>query len=137
VGVEGWGRQVMVKRKQIIVLDDDATFRDAIKRVLDAHGFNVDVFGTVEGLLGDACLGYASCLVLDIHLNGTSGIDLRRQLARSGLSLPVIFMTGDEDEATRKAALEAGCVAYLLKPFPPSLLIGAIERTLGQSMAAS
>jgi DNA-binding response OmpR family regulator len=65
--------------------------------------------------------------VLDVHLQHMSGIELRRQLTRSGHSLPVIFITAAESEATHKAALEAGCVAYLHKPFPSDLLIEAIE----------
>ena len=112
----------------IIVLDDDASVLGAVERVLKAHGFDAEVFDTVEGFLGGARLGDASCLVLDINLNGTSGIELKRQLTRAGVSLPVIFITGADNEATRKAALEAGCVAYLVKPFPSSALIEAIDK---------
>jgi FixJ family two-component response regulator len=65
--------------------------------------------------------------VLDIHLQHMSGIELRRQLTRSGHSLPVIFITAVESETTHKAALEAGCAAFLYKPFPSDLLIEAIE----------
>jgi DNA-binding response OmpR family regulator len=63
----------------------------------------------------------------DINLNGRCGIELRWQLTRSGVSRPVIFMTGDDKDSTRQAALEAGCVAYLRKPFSLSALIEAIE----------
>src|SRR5215218_7666857 len=127
----------MAERKQIIVLDDNATFLRSVERVLQVHGFDVETFDTVDGFLGGARLGYATCLVLDIHLNGTSGIDLRRRLTLSGLSIPVIFMTGDDNEATRTAALEAGCVGYLRKPFPSSHLIGALEQIVARNMAAS
>ena len=74
-----------------------------------------------------ARLGKAVCLVLDVHLQHMPGIDLRRQLTRSGHSLPVIFITAVESETMHRAALESGCVAYLHKPFPSGLLIGAIE----------
>jgi len=67
---------------------------------------------------------------LDVNLKGRSGIDLSRELTRSGVSLPVIFITGVENEATRKAALEAGCLAYLHKPFPSRHLIEAIEQAV-------
>ena len=107
----------MASRKLIAVLDDDASVLGAVERVLKAHGFDAEVFDTVEGFLGGARLDDASCLVLDVNLKGMSGIDLSRKLTRSGVSLPVIFITGVENEATRKAALEAGCVAYLLSHF--------------------
>ena len=118
----------MASGKRIIVLDDDTSVLGAVKRVLKAHGFDVEVFDTVEGFLGGARLSRASCLVLDINLNGTCGIELKRRLTRSGVTLPVIFITGAANEATRQAALEAGCVAYLEKPFPSRALIDAIEK---------
>ena len=100
----------------------------AVKRVLKAHGFDVEVFDTVQGFLGSARLNDASCLVLDIDLNGTSGIELKRHLTSAGVSVPVIFITGADKEASRQAALEAGCVAYLEKPFPSGALIEAIDK---------
>ena len=118
----------MASGKRIIVLDDDTSVLGAVKRVLKAHGFGVEVFDTVEGFLSGARLGDASCLVLDIDLNGTSGIELKRQLTSAGVSVPVIFITGADKEATRQAALEAGCIAYLEKPFPSGALIEAIEK---------
>jgi FixJ family two-component response regulator len=114
--------------KRIIVLDDDASVLRALQRVLKAHGFNAEVFGTVEAFLDSAPLSDASCLVLDIDLNGTSGIELKRQLADAGVSVPVIFITGADDEAKRKAALDAGGVACLKKPFPSGALIEAIQK---------
>jgi FixJ family two-component response regulator len=118
----------MTCEKRIIVLDDDASVLRAVERVLKAHGFNADVFDTVEGFLGSARLSDASCLVLDIDLNGTSGIELKRQLASAGVSVPVIFITGADDGAKRKAALEAGGVACLQKPFRSDALIKEIKK---------
>jgi FixJ family two-component response regulator len=113
--------------KRIIVLDDDVSVLRSVERVLKAHGFNAEVFDTVERFRDSARLGDASCLVLDIDLNGTSGIELNRQLASEGVSVPVIFITGADDEAKRKAALESGG-AYLEKPFPSDALIEAIKK---------
>ena len=117
----------MGTRKLVIVVDDDPSILRAMQRVLQVHGFDTEVFNSVDGFLEGAHLGEATCLVLDIHLQHKSGIELRRQLTRSGHSLPVIFITAVESEATRKAALDAGCIAYLQKPFPSSLLIEAVE----------
>ena len=123
----------MNTRKLVLVVDDDPSVLGAVERLLRVHGFDAEVFNTVENFLDRARLCDATCLVLDIHLNGMSGIELKRQLTRSGIELPVIFITAKDSEATRKAAMEAGCVAYLPKPFPTKLLIGAIEAALGQT----
>ena len=64
---------------------------------------------------------------VDIDLNGTCGIDLRRQVARSGYPTPVIFMTGSIRESTEKAALEAGCAAFMRKPFASADLFKAVD----------
>jgi FixJ family two-component response regulator len=118
----------MTNRKLIVVLDDDAGVLRAVERVLKAHGFHAEVFNTVESFLEGARLTDASCLVLDINLNGACGIELKRQLTRSGVTLPVIFMTGADNQATRQAAMEVGCAAYLRKPFPSSALIDVINQ---------
>jgi FixJ family two-component response regulator len=99
----------------------------ALERVLNVHGFDTEVFGTVESFLDGAHLDDASCLVLDINLNGHCGIELRKQLAGGGVSVPVIFITAVDNKAAKEAALQAGCVACLQKPFPSQDLIDAIE----------
>ena len=71
--------------------------------------------------------GQAFCIILDINLNDVSGIDLREQLAAAGILLPVIYITGNDNHATRMAALQSGCIAYLVKPFPAKSLIEPLE----------
>jgi FixJ family two-component response regulator len=114
----------------ILVLDDDASMLGSIKRLLEFNGFDVEAFETVESFLDGANLSRATCLVLDIHLNGMSGIELKRKLMLDGISLPVIFITGNASEATGKAVSDAGCVAFLSKPFPAQSLIDAIQNAL-------
>jgi FixJ family two-component response regulator len=114
----------------IIVVDDDPSILRALQRVLQIHGFATEVFSSVEGFLEGARLAEASCLVLDVHVQYKSGIDLKRQLTRSGHSIPVIFITAVESETTRKTAVAAGCVAYLQKPFPSALLIEAVKAVI-------
>src|SRR5215217_1767162 len=118
----------MVKRKRIVVLDDDASVLTAVERVLKVYGFDAEIFDTVEGFLDRTRLDQASCLVLDVNINGHCGIELSRRLMRSGVSVPVVFITGAANDATRQAAFEAGCVAYLQKPFRLRELIAAIEQ---------
>jgi FixJ family two-component response regulator len=118
----------MAKSKRIIVLDDDRSMLSAVERVLRLHGFDPQVFDTVEAFRDGARLDDASCVVLDINLDGHCGIELRKQLAGEGVSIPVIFVTGAGNDATKEAAFQAGCIAYLHKPFPSQDLIDAIEQ---------
>jgi FixJ family two-component response regulator len=111
----------------IAVVEDDPSMLQGLVRLLSAHGFRVEKFTSAESFLDDVTKCEAKCLVVDIHLGGISGIDLRRQLAASGSNMPVIFMTAIDTEATRQEAFDAGCVAYLRKPFLAKLLIDAIN----------
>jgi FixJ family two-component response regulator len=115
------------RRKLVVVIDDDRTMLKGLERLLNASGFDTEVFCSAEAFLARAEPREAACLVLDIHLGGMSGIELRRRLAASGSAVPVVFMTAFDDETTHEEAVEAGCIACLHKPFPARLLIGAIE----------
>jgi len=114
-------------RKVVAVVDDDPSMLKAIARLLGAHGFDAEVFASAEAFLRRDATKDAVCLVLDIHLGGMSGIELRRRLTDSGSPLPIIFITAVDDEATQQEAVAAGCAAYLHKPFPATQLIGAIQ----------
>ena len=112
----------------IAVVDDDASVLKGIERLLGAYGFATKVFASAEAFLDLNATAEVDCLLVDIHLGGMSGIELRHHLAASGCKLPVIFMTAFDDEATRMQAQGAGCIAFLHKPFVANLLIGAIEQ---------
>jgi FixJ family two-component response regulator len=114
--------------KAIAVVDDDASMLKGIERLLGAYGFATKVFASAEAFLDRNAAADVDCLLVDIHLGGMSGIELRHHLTASGCKLPVIFMTAFDDEATRMQAQSAGCIAFLHKPFTANLLIGAIER---------
>lgn len=111
--------------RTIAIVEDDPSMLQGLNRLLLARGFDVQAFSSAELFLEDAANCRATCLLLDIQLGGISGIELKRRLA--GGNLPVIFMTGLNDEAVRREALEVGCVAFLKKPFLAKLLIEAID----------
>src|SRR3954453_12925713 len=122
-------------QKSIVVVDDDPSVLKGIARILKTHGFLAELFSSVEDFNNRARLKEAICLILDINLNGKSGIELRRQVTNSGIFLPAIFITGNDNELNRKAAADAGCVAYLTKPFPAKALMRAIEKAATEHQA--
>lgn len=121
------------KSKSILIVDDNPSMLKGMKRLLREHGFNVELFDSADALLGHTDFDDAFCVILDIDLNNQSGIDLRRQLVDRGVELPVIFITGNDSEANRSAAIESGCAAYLIKPFSANSLIDPVEKARAAS----
>ena len=119
---------ILRTRKLILVVEDDPSMLKVIERMLKVHGFDAELFNSVEDFEKRANLREATCLVLDINLNGESGIDLRRRIAMSGISIPAVFITGNDNPKVRKAANDADCSAFLVKPFPVKSLMDAIAR---------
>ena len=117
----------------VAVVEDDVSMMTGIERLLWAHGFGTETYASAEAYLDRAAASKATCLVVDIHLRGISGIELRRRLAASGATQAVIFMTAVDNESTRKEAIAVGCIAYLPKPFPANLLIDAIGKAARSS----
>ena len=117
--------------KVIAIVDDDQALLDAIAQLLTAHGFAVQAFTSAEAFLDSRTANETACLVLDINLGGMSGIELQERLKAEGSQLPVIFMTGADDDAIRKQATDVGCAAFLRKPFAPRLLTDAIAKAVG------
>jgi DNA-binding NtrC family response regulator len=92
----------------VIVVDDNAGLLKGVARLLALNGIESRTFASAEALLESGSAPTATCLLLDIHLGGISGIELQRRLATSGSKCPVIFMTANDDEATHNEAVEAG-----------------------------
>ena len=115
------------QRKVIAIIDDEQTMLKAIERLLTARGFATQCFASAEDFLDCRTAQDADCLVLDIHLDGMSGIELRRRLKAVRSKIPVIFITAIDDHSVHREAIEAGCVACLHKPFQSSLLVDAID----------
>lgn len=115
----------------IFVIDDDPGMRRSLTVLLDKTGYSTKTFASAEAFLANVGTSqtYRGCIVLDIHLEGMSGVELATHLARTGNALPIIFMTGKDSDTERRAAL-ANCMAYLTKPFPAALLLDAIDRAL-------
>jgi DNA-binding response OmpR family regulator len=119
-------------KRVVAIIDDDRSVRTSLARFLRARGYVCETCASAEEFLDAFTTSKASCVLIDIHLgNGLSGIDLCKRLRDSGCSLNVILMTGVDIQQNEKKAVEAGCNAYLYKPFSPHSLIDAIEKRPG------
>ena len=115
------------------VIDDDESVRMGIRSLLRSLGFQVETFGSAEGLLAFARLDDIGCLIVDVQLPGMSGLDLQRQLAATKRDLPLTFISAHDDPAARRQALAAGAFAFLRKPFSENALIDAVRAALGRA----
>ena len=119
---------------QIIgVVDDDESVRLAIRSLLRSLGFQVEMFGSAEGLFGSARLEDIACLIVDVRLPGMSGLDLQRQLVAAHSELPIVFISAHDDPVARRQALADGALALLRKPFSENALIDAVHSGLARA----
>ena len=114
----------------VAIVDDDVAMRKSLERLLQASGFDTTTFACGQDFLDSDAATSANAIVLDIHMKGMSGLELRQRLQASGSTRPVIFITAYDDEATREQAMRLGCTAYLLKPFEGHHLTDALHRGL-------
>jgi len=119
---------LLPNRNLVMVVDDDPAILRAVKRLLRQYGYDSLLFPSAEAFTNHGDLDKAVCIILDINLKDGSGIELRRRLKAAGNSVPVIFMSANDDPVIRATALQTGCLAYLTKPFSAKSLMGSLER---------
>ena len=107
----------------VAVIEDDDLERTALGRLLQAGGFEPDLFDSAETFIAVGQNRQWLCLVVDVNLTGMSGIDLQRKLRAEGSRVPIIVTTGKRVEATRETAERAGCVGFLWKPFTADAIL--------------
>jgi FixJ family two-component response regulator len=105
----------MKDRNLVLVVDDDPGMLKAVQRLLRQHDYDTILFSCAQAFKNHT--EKAACIILDINLPDGSGIELRKNLKAAGVSVPVIYMTGNVDSIVREAALASGCIAFLSKPF--------------------
>ena len=118
----------------MIVVDDDASMRRALRTQLQVLGFNVLVYQSAEELLASEFPARDMCLLLDVWMPGMNGVELCQNLAAAGRHLPTILMSGLDDERTAQIMREAGPIARLFKPFEEKQLIRAIRKALSEDL---
>ena len=111
----------------VFVVDDDASMRDAISRLLNAVGLTVQTFASAREFLAGRLPDVPGCVVLDVRLPGLSGLDLQREMVERGIHIPVIFITGHGDIPMSVQAMKAGAVEFLTKPFRDQDLLDAVR----------
>ena len=121
----------MIEAEPIVfVVDDDPSVRRSIERVIQPIGFKVETFRSAAEFLKRALPEGPASLVLDVRLPGLSGLDLQRELTKSGIQLPIIFMTAHGDIPMTVRAMKEGAVEFLTKPFRPRHLLDAIRTAI-------
>jgi FixJ family two-component response regulator len=120
----------MSENPLIALVDDDASMRGALQRLLPLEGFRTAGFASAEDFLHAGQLQDTACRIVDVRMPGMSGLELQRQLAMTNSSIPLIFITAHGDEAVRAQALRGGAVDFLYKPFRHEVLLKAIRSAL-------
>lgn len=114
----------------VFVIDDNASVRDALRRLIRSVGLQAAVFPSAEEFLQWERPDMPSCLVLDVRLTGMSGLDCQRTLAATNIKIPIIFITAHGDVPMTVRAMKAGAVEFLTKPFRDQDLLDAIQVAL-------
>jgi RNA polymerase sigma factor (sigma-70 family) len=114
----------------VYVVDDDPSIRRALERLLRSSGREVETFASAAEFLEVHRGETHGCLVLDVNLPGTSGLELQRELAEAALRIPIIFITGHGDIPMSVRAMKAGAVDFLAKPFDDTELLRAVEAAI-------
>lgn len=123
-----------MREHTVAVVDDDPSVRKALGRLLSAIGHRPVLFPSAAEFLGAAATSDATCVLIDINLGATFGLDLARELSAAGFKFPIIFMSSTDDDSIREQCLDFGCIAYLRKPFSEARLLDAIVNTAGSNL---
>jgi FixJ family two-component response regulator len=120
----------------VFIIDDDRGVRQSIQDLVESVDLRSEAFATPQDFLRSKRGDGLSCLVLDVRLPGMSGLDFQRNLAESGIRIPIIFITGHGDIPMTVKAMKSGAVEFLAKPFRDQELLDAIHQALERDRAA-
>ena len=122
-------------RPVVFVVDDDYRVREALSSLISSAGLDVAAFGSATEFLDSEKPDSPACLVLDLELPGTNGLELQRELA-TGNAPPIIFITGHGDVPSSVRAMKAGAIEFLSKPFDDEELLQAIDAAIAMDRSA-
>jgi FixJ family two-component response regulator len=121
---------VTAAKAMVYVIDDEEAVRGALRDLLESVGLNVETFSSGQNFLKAQRTDIPSCLILDVRLPGTSGLDFQRELETANVEIPIIFITGHGDIPMSVQAMKAGAVDFLTKPFREQELLDAIHKAI-------
>ena len=112
----------------MVVVDDDASVRRGLERLLRSVGYAVETFESARAFLDRGEYDRADCLVFDVRMPGQTGLDLQRVLVDAGYDLPILFVTGHGDLPMAEQALKGGAVDFIAKPFDDDVFLEAVRQ---------
>jgi FixJ family two-component response regulator len=118
------------KDKMVAVVEDDDSYRVAVRRLLKSAGFSVQSFATAEDFLRSGRQHETGCLITDIRMPGMSGLDLQAKLNADHCLIPTIFITAHGDEDMRLQAMRGGAVKFMVKPFDGEILLESVRAAI-------
>lgn len=119
----------------VFIVDDDAAVREALTELILSAGYDPMPFASIAEFVAADMLKRPGCLILDVRMPGTSGLDLQRQLADSGNPKPIIFLTGHGDIPMTVQAMKAGAIDFLTKPVRDQTLLDAVVAGIARDAA--
>jgi FixJ family two-component response regulator len=123
---------ITASRPTVFIIDDDASVRKSLSRLLRSAGFEAETFATAELFLEREHYNGIGCLVLDVRMPGISGIDLQDELSKADYSMPIVFITGHGDIPMGVHAIKKGAVDFLPKPFEDEELLQAVREAIAK-----
>jgi FixJ family two-component response regulator len=119
----------------VFVVDDDPSMRRSLETLLRSVGLDVQLFSSAQEFIPAKRPDVPGCIVLDVRLPGMSGLTFQEELAKTGIDLPVIFVTGHGDVPMSVRAMKAGAVEFLTKPFDDQVLLDAVHAAIERDRA--
>ena len=131
----GSAKEVTSHERAVFVVDDDASVRRALVRLIRSSGYHTEAFASAAAYLERAAFKLPDCLILDVRMPDTNGLELQQRIRNTPLEVPVVLITGHGDENVRRQGLELGVVAVLFKPLQEAQLLEAIARAIAGGSA--
>jgi FixJ family two-component response regulator len=123
-------------RELVAIVDDDASVRRSLDRLIRSFGYRTQVFGSADEFLASTAPDRAACLLLDVRMPGTDGLTLQRRLVERGTRIPVVFITALATGEEERRAWSAGAVSFLRKPLDQATLRHALDQSFRAARSA-
>jgi FixJ family two-component response regulator len=116
----------------VAIVDDDASVRQSMLRLIRSFGYRAEVFGSGEEFLGSPMAAETACLLLDVRMPSLDGLEVQRRLAEKRAGIPIVFLTGRATDDEERRARLGGAVEFLRKPVGRATLFEVLQKVTGQ-----